>query len=91
MVCEHQCFDRVRIVDLIAQAPAPAAQLAVGFEFHFFQVRRKDEAAEPAPLFSSLRSGALVVSGQGLHGLDVGSPEAKRITHCERLRRLTGK
>jgi hypothetical protein len=36
MVCDGWCFDRVRIVEVIAQAPPPTEQVSVGGEFHLF-------------------------------------------------------
>ena len=47
--CEGHCLDRVRIVELIAQAPAPAPQLTVGSEFHLLSGAEKpSEPAGPA-------------------------------------------
>lgn len=52
MHCGDACFDRVEIVDLIAQAPLPSEQLAVGSQFHLHSALSEPSTIpDPAPRF----------------------------------------
>src|SRR5262249_49372417 len=57
MRCGENCYDRVQLLKVIAQAPPPAKQLAVGDEFHLFSGTSAPSALpNPGPRFLVLAS-----------------------------------